>query len=221
MREIEHWIVDFDDTLVSGVLTWALRDAIPKLVREHHLPYEESHFQKVILAGQAQASQTGDPFPALDDVFTALGWPHGLKETLLHDVLNNYGPALFEDTLHFLDGLTAAGKTVMIVSNNNRAPEIAKQLTIEHYFRKIFTPKVCGVSAPKPNRDLWDYVVTEYPELNTQNTVIVGDDPWSDGLFSERCGLPCYLVDRGGRYAALEPLPPYRWVRSLLDIPLD
>jgi FMN phosphatase YigB (HAD superfamily) len=106
--------------------------------------------------------------------------------------------------------------------NNNYAPHIAEQLGIARHFAGIFTPKSCGGVRGKPQREMWDHllaqrIVADHP---ADMTGMVGDDPWSDGTFSERCNIPCWIVDRMDRFARLRADKPYRWAASLAEIGL-
>ena len=39
-----RWLIDMDDTLAMGYLTWAVEHVIPSFIREHGLPYEATAF---------------------------------------------------------------------------------------------------------------------------------------------------------------------------------
>jgi FMN phosphatase YigB (HAD superfamily) len=203
-----QWFIDFDDTLVIGPVTWAISTVLPALIRDNTLPYDPAQFDAVLLRAQAQAANGSSEMEILDAMFTALDWPHHLQDELVRITFSEYTPALFDDSLIFLKRMGG----VYLLSNNNYAPEIAQQLGISPYIKRYFTPKLCSVKRGKPQIDLWSAVSAA---VDTTDAVLVGDDPWSDGAFSDACGIDCLLVDRLDRFGWLK----YRRVRSLLAIP--
>jgi HAD superfamily hydrolase (TIGR01549 family) len=202
------FILDFDDTLALGPNTWAFETVLPELIKQHNLPYEATLFAGVMLKAQEESNLTGDEETILDFVFSTLGWPASLKQDLVHRVFNEYQPALFPDTLPFLE--RKKGETLLMVSNNNYAPQVAQALGIADYFRAIITPKSSGKRA-KPQPDMWE-AVKEF--VGDESLVMIGDDPWSDGLFSQgNRAASCYILDRLNRYTSLQL--PYQFVGSL------
>lgn len=203
-----QWFVDFDDTLVVGPVTWALSTVLPNLIRDNALPYDTAQFDAVLLRAQEQSANGSSELEILDTMFRELGWPHHLQDELVRITFKEYVPAPFDDTLEFLKRMGG----VYVLSNNNHAPEIAQQLGLAPYITRYFTPKLCDVPHGKPQPDLWSAVKAT---VGTAGAVLVGDDPWSDGAFSDACGIDCLLVDRLDRFESLK----YRRVRSLLAIP--
>ncbi len=203
-----QWFVDFDDTLVIGPVTWALETILPRLIAEHNLVSDPRHLDAALLRGQEQAAQGHGEMEILPILFDAMGWDHSLIEPLARDVFEHYIPALFPDTLPFLQRIGS----VYVLSNNNHAPEIAAALGITPYVRKFFTPKRLGVVLGKPHRALWDALRKTCP---VDNAVLVGDDPWSDGAFATACTIDCVIVDRLDRFGAVTTC---RRVRSLAEI---
>jgi FMN phosphatase YigB (HAD superfamily) len=104
--------------------------------------------------------------------------------------------------------------------NNPRTPEIAEHLGIARFFTRIFTPKLCEGCKPKPHIGLWDYVVRHVSSIDINNSVMIGDDPWSDGEFAQKVGLPCWILDRNDRFSSMRGSVPYNWIKSLTAIPL-
>lgn len=216
------WLLDFDDTLVRGGITWALDDAFPALIRDHELAFDPVRFEQLIFAAQERGSLEADPGPIVQSLFTGMGWPTALGEQFLHTLITKYQPQVFEDAWVFLDRLNAAGHSAYIVSNNPRSPALAQKLGLAERVVQVLTQSICPGSLPKPDRSLWDYLQTLIgPPAPGQGVTIVGDDPWSDGVFAENCELPCYIVDRSQRFGPLYGVKDYRWVRSLLEIPMD
>ena len=191
-------------------MTWALETVIPRMIAEHGLANDPRRLTAALLRGQEQAARGMGEMEILPRLFDELGWDHRLMKQLTRDVFEHYVPALFADTLPFLQGVGS----IYVLSNNNHSPEIAAQLGIEPYVSAFFTPKRLGVKRGKPHRDLWDAVLRRYP---VENAVLVGDDPWSDGAFATACEIDCCIVDRLDRFATLTP---HRRVRSLLEIDL-
>ncbi len=203
-----QWFFDFDDTLVIGPVTWALSTVLPTLIRDNALPYDAAQFDTVLLRAQEQAANGSSEMEVLNTMFRELGWPQHLQDELVRITFNEYIPILFDDTLAFLQRMGS----IYVLSNNNHAPEIAQQLGLAPYIARYFTPKLCDVEHGKPQPDLWSVVSAA---VETDNAVLVGDDPWSDGAFSDACGIDCLLVDRLDRFGSLK----YRRVSSLLTIP--
>lgn len=215
-----HLFLDFDDTLVSGMNTWALVHVLPDLIREHGLPFDEGRYREGLLVALESASQNRDESLILDTLFAHLGWPDTLKSTLMSRVFGDFSPTIFEDTVYFLDQMQAAGHVLYIVSNNNQAAEILDALGLRHYFEAVFTPAHCQVKTGKPSGEMWQVVTSALSPLDLSNACFVGDDPFSDGAFADVCGIPCYIIDRTGLYSALHPHKSYRWITSLGDIRL-
>jgi FMN phosphatase YigB (HAD superfamily) len=195
-----QFFLDFDDTLVVGPVTWAIRNVFPQMIHDYDLPYSPALLETALLEGQRQASAGADDSALLDNLFGRLGWPDDLKGYLFNAVFDHYQPSLFDDTLPFLHRLAEHDLPVYVLSNNNYAPDIAQRLDIAPHITEFFTPKLCHVPRGKPHRDLWDSICADYP---VKGAILVGDDPWSDGAFAEACGLLCYIVDRMDRFGTI------------------
>jgi FMN phosphatase YigB (HAD superfamily) len=220
MPPIKTWLVDFDETLASSSITWAFREAIPKFVREHQLTFDENTFASVALTMQERSSQSNDIDALLRDFFELMGWPLGAQHQLLDDLLSNYRPTLFDDTVEFLERLKSANQRVFIVSNNNRTPEHAELLRISGYADGVFTPNLVPGAKPKPHPSMWEHIASTVENIDPRSAIVIGDDPWSDGKFAEACNLPCWIVDRMNRFTAMRGQTPYFWVSTLADIPI-
>ncbi len=215
-----HLFLDFDDTLVSGMNTWALVNVLPDLIKEHGLPYDEDRYREGLIAALESASQNLDESRILDTLFAHLDWPDALKATLMTRVFGQFSPEAFDDTVAFLDRMKAAGHHLVIVSNNNHAGEIIDGLGLSGYFDAIFTPKISQVQRGKPAGDMWEYLDQQLENIDLSDAYFVGDDPFSDGAFADVRGIPCYIIDRTGLYTALYPNKSYHWVKSLAEIDL-
>lgn len=220
MAQRLNWFLDFDETLATSPLTWALKYAFPRLIENHQLAYDAARFEQAILVAQERSNQELDPRPVLHALFETLGWSHEYEAPLLHDIMNNYAPELFDDAVPFLEQARARQHRLYLVSNNPMSVRHVEQLGLAAYFDGLYTAKLLN-SPPKPHRGLWDEIVRARPEIQDNPTIIVGDDPWSDGLFAENCGLPCWIIDRMNRFTSLHDSRPYRWAHTLLDIATD
>ena len=204
-----QWFLDFDETLVVGPITWAVQTVVPTMIRDNALPVEQKQLDAAVLRGQEQAAAGMGDMAILDLLFSEMGWPHDLQKQLLTDVFDHYTPTMYDDTLPFLRRVGS----IYVLSNNNRSPEIAAQLGMTPYIKDFFTPKLCGTSRGKPERELWDFVSGS---LDVEDAMLVGDDPWSDGSFADTCGIDYILLDRLDRFAHMTQ---YRRVASLAAIP--
>lgn len=220
MTRRKTWLIDFDETLASGSITWAFQNTFPKFIREYNLQADPARLREVMLDLQERITQDPDPTPLLDDLFTTMNWRSELKQPLLQDVLSSYQPALFDDTLPFLRVLRENDQRTLVVSNNPRTPDQARLLGIEPLVDRVVTPWTYPDTQPKPHRSLWDQLLAREPGIDPQNTVVVGDDPWSDGAFAEACGLNCWIVDRLNRFEELCAQRQYPRVQKLLEITL-
>lgn len=210
-----HWILDFDDTLALGPNTWAFQEVLPNLIKSHNLPFDEALYEEVMLTAQRRANEDEDEEMLLDYVFSSLNWDDSLKTQLIHRIYNEYQPALFPDTLDFLQKLQAHDQQVYLISNNNHALHMLQMLGIAESFTAVLTPKAHSAKA-KPHRAMFDVLQAQH-DL-TDEIVMVGDDPWSDGRFADNCGIDCWIVDRLGRFTSLHGSYPYRWAATLADI---
>ncbi len=212
------WIVDFDETLATGNLTWALEHAFPKFIAEHGLAYDPKRLGAVMLRLQEASSTQPDPEPLMAQLFEAMGWDQSLQQQLLHDIFSNYQPVMFDDARIFLERLRERGDRVFVVSNNPRTPAQMSLLGLDEYVEGVYTPHLCPGTRPKPDRSLWEYLIAQDATIEGRNTVVVGDDPWSEGMFADACALRCWIVDRMDRFSGLSEAPAYTLVRSLQDI---
>jgi FMN phosphatase YigB (HAD superfamily) len=220
MAAQQTWLLDFDETLASSNITWAFQHAFPKFIREHKLEYNPERLGKVILRLQQRASENYDLDALLHELFESMAWPHRLQSLLMDDLWSGYQPALYEDTLTFLDRLREKQHRVLVVSNSPRTPDQLRILGLDSYVQQVFTPHICANTQPKPHLSLWEFILTSETDIDPTTTVVVGDDPWSDGAFADACGLQCWIVDRMNRFSDLRSQKSYRWVGSLLEIRL-
>lgn len=195
-----QWFIDFDDTLTISPTTWAVQSVLPRLIRQQQLSYNAEMFHQALLHSQEVAATSSEETQFIDGLFVLMGWSSSLKETLRQEVRDHYMPMLYEDARPFLQRMKAAGEPLYLVANSNQAPQIAEALGIAVYLNDIFTPHSCGVLRGKPRTEIWDVIADQ---IDIEDAIILGDDPWCDGAFADACGLPCVLLDRGDRFAHL------------------
>ena len=140
MHDVTNWFLDFDDTLVTGSLTWAMESAFPKLISEHGLSCDLLQLDQAVLKAQRDADHNIAPERVVHELFVTMGWPEVLEQALFSDILSNYQPTLFEDTLPFLEQLRAWGCRAFIISNNPRSVASVQRLNIRDYFTDVITP---------------------------------------------------------------------------------
>ena len=219
---IQHWIIDFDETLGKSWDTWAMEVVFPQFIKEHQLAINFEELKQSLVAAQAVniANHEADAFFLVRGIFETMGWSQQLVSQFLQEVEANFLPDLFEDAIPFLKRLQEQQKKVYIVSNNHMSAKRAEYFGLLTYVEAVLTPHSFAGAPRKPDKAVWDALKSLYPNLSEESTVVVGDDPWSEGLFAEVCGLPCWIVDRNRRYQQLYATKPYQWVQTLDDIKL-
>jgi FMN phosphatase YigB (HAD superfamily) len=213
-----YCLLDFDDTLAVGPMTWGIEQFLPDLMARHGLTADADRLDAALLRAQESAAARFDESRILDDFLTDLGWPEPLRAELAAAARADFAFTLFPDTVPFLTSLRDRGIRIFVVSNNNRCPRIAGELGIADYIEAFFTPRMDPAYRPKPDRSLFDAVRAAVTDLGPENTVMVGDDPWSDGAFAAAVGLPCWIVDRRDRYGSLALAPHIVRVASLAQV---
>jgi FMN phosphatase YigB (HAD superfamily) len=214
----QYWLVDFDETLAQASISWAFETAFPKLIEEHQLSSDQDRLNIAVMAAQEKAARDLSPQLIVHELFETMGWPQHLEEPFLKDVIANYRPILFDDALPFLEKLRQAGKHIVLLSNNRLTHRSVEVLGIQPYLSAVYTPALFPGVPLKPHPDFWAHIQAADPSIQPDNTVMVGDDPWSDGMFAQNCGLRCWIVDRYNRLATAPLGMSHIRVRSLLDI---
>lgn len=218
MTNYTTWLIDFDDTLASGSLTWATRYAFPKLVRDNNLTVDPTRLHNTMLRLQKRSNQAIPLDELLRELFESMDWPRHLETPFIRDLTTSYRPALFDDALPFLERLKSKQRRVIILSNNPHAYKNVVALALEPLVDAVYTPYNVPDIQPKPHRSLWDYLLREHLDVDPALTCVVGDDPWSDGAFASICGLQCWIVDRSERLRGRVDTDGYQLVRSLDEI---
>lgn len=214
------WLVDFEETLAPGCLTFAINQSIPKFIQQYQLEYDGEHLAKVVLTLQERARQNPGIHLLLVEFFEQMHWPQEARVDFMNDIMADTPPYLFDDAIPFLERFKQKGQRVFIVSNNRSTPENIKITGLETYVEGVFTPFNTPNTQPKPNPSLWEHILNHAPDIEPENVAVVGDDPWSDGAFADTCKLRCWIVDRMNRFSEMRSKTPYFWVTSLLDIPI-
>ncbi|MBK8022534.1 MAG: hypothetical protein IPK19_14165 [Chloroflexi bacterium] len=220
MARYDNWILDFDDTLAIGPITWAIDVLLPEYLLANGLSVDVRTQNRALQRAQQAAAQDYNLTELIDSFVNDLGLPDAmsLKVGMRQKVEASIDYALFDDTIPFLKRLAANRCTVMIISNNNRAPALATLLDIAQYTQRMLTPNICFNCKRKPDRSMFDYAQRLEPRLRADNTVVIGDDPWSEADFATACDLPCVIVDRRNRYQDVSLPPNVRRVRTLLEL---
>ena len=77
MPDPQTWLLDFDETLASGNITYALQYAFPKFIRDHNLKPDPERLKRITLELQERATTGGiDPAPLLTSTFGARTFTH-------------------------------------------------------------------------------------------------------------------------------------------------
>jgi FMN phosphatase YigB (HAD superfamily) len=213
-----YCLVDFDDTLAVGPLTWGMEQFLPDLMARRQLTADPARLDAALLRAQESAAARFDESRLLDDFLTDLAWPAAVRAELAAAARAEFAFTLFPDTLRFLRRLRYRGIRVFIISNNNRCARIAGELGIARYIEAYFTPRMAPGYRPKPDRSLFDAARRAVAQIGPGTAVMVGDDPWSDAAFAEMVGLRCWIVDRRRRYGSLALPSHVTRVSSLANV---
>ncbi len=215
MRNYHTWLLDLDDTLQVGMFSWASMHVFPEIVQQVGTKPERATFEAAYARAQEIYKSGGDNDAVGEEFFRLLGWPAALTGIMLERFANDYKPALFDDTLTFLDWAAARGDRLYLTTNNKWADHVCKMLGITDYFTEIVLPND-GILLSKPAPDMWHYVKAHAGLADESGVVLVGNELTTDGVFAENCGLDCIIVDRFERFAEM-PEHCFR-VTSLNDI---
>jgi FMN phosphatase YigB (HAD superfamily) len=196
-------LLDFDDTLAVGPITWGMEQFLPDVMARHGITPDKEQLDAALIAAQEMSAAAFDDNQVLAEFLAHMDWPQEMWADLEVGFQFEFAFSLFDDTLPFLQHLRERGVRAFVVSNNNRSPELAAQLGIADHVAGFITPSMRESLRPKPHPSMFDAVRALLPGLDPASTVLIGDDPWSDAAFAAACGLPCLLVDRHKRYRRL------------------
>jgi FMN phosphatase YigB (HAD superfamily) len=215
MHNYHTWLLDLDDTLQVGPLSWASLYVFPDIIAQTGIKPEKAVFEAAFARAHQlyNAGHTNDAMS--DDFFRQIGWSPDLRTGVLERFASEYKPALFDDTRRFLDWTTLRGDKLYMTANNKWARAICGSLGISDYFAAILTPADLNV-ARKPDAAMWEHLKTQHGLTGGADTVVVGNELIFDSAFAKNCGLECIIVDRFDRF---EDMPEGHFrVTSLDDI---
>lgn len=199
MHDYHTWLFDLDDTLQVGPFSWAAIHVFPDIIQQVGVKPERATFEAAYGRAQEIYNAGGTNDVLGDEFFQILGWPIALKSAILERFGKEYKPALFDDTLTFLDWATVRGDHLYLTTNNKWARSVCQMLGITHYFTDILTPADCNV-ARKPNPGMWEYLKARTGVSEESGVVLVGNALSIDGVFAKNCDLDCIIVDRYDRF---------------------
>ena len=104
--------------------------------------------------------------------------------------------SLYKNTLKTLDKLKTDGRKLYILSNAQRIftdPEI-QGLDLDHYFDKIYLSSDHGMM--KPQKEFLEQLLRR-EGIDRGETVLVGNEIYSDVLSALRCDMDCILINTG------------------------
>jgi FMN phosphatase YigB (HAD superfamily) len=203
LGELRLVLMDFDDTLAAGPLTWGTEKFLPSVMARHGLTPDQARLDAAVVTALEKSAAHVEDDEVLTGFLADMGWPQELRADLAVGMEAEFAFSLFDDTVAFLRRLRKRGAKVFVVSNNNRSPQLAKKLGIAKHFAGFLTPAMQESLLPKPDRSMFDALRTRLPDLDPARTILIGDDPWADAPFAAASGLRCLLVDRARRYRAL------------------
>lgn len=216
MGKYHTWLMDLDDTLQIAPLSWANIHLFPAIIARTGVKPDRETFETAYNRAEMlyAAGQNNDALGA--DFFQTLGWNVDVKTEVMDRFEREYHPALFDDTLPFLEWVTGQSSRIYMTSNSKWARGVSQMLGIERYFTDIINPAGSG-AARKPDRAMWDYLLAHTPLTGPEGVVLVGNNMSTDAIFAQNCGLDCIIVDRYGRFTDM-PARTFR-VTSLNEIP--
>jgi FMN phosphatase YigB (HAD superfamily) len=214
MHNYSTWLLDLDDTLQVGPLSWASIHLFPDIIAQTGIKPDKATFDAAIRRAHELYDAGNDNDVMGDEFFRQMGWSTSLKNEVIGRFFREYRPGLFDDTLPFLEWAAGQGHRLYVTANNVQARQICQSLGISRYFADILTPADCGV-ARKPDAGMWEYLKAR-TDVTGDSTVVVGNELMFDAGFAKNCGLDCMIVDRYDRFDAM----PERCVRvaSLTEI---
>src|SRR5690606_31743596 len=95
-------LLDFDDTLVFGPLTWGIGTFLPEVMARHGLTPDRARLNAAVLAAQEMAAAHFDDDAILSHFLAGMDWPKELWDDLAAGMRAEFAFALFDDTLPFL-----------------------------------------------------------------------------------------------------------------------
>ncbi|MEV5354354.1 HAD family hydrolase [Streptomyces sp. NPDC093516] len=125
--------------------------------------------------------------------------------------------ALFPDVLPVLDALAASHRHAVLSNSSLRVQDRKlRTLGVHDRFETILCAAELGISKPEAGAFL---AACDALGLPPRQVAYVGDHPEIDGRGAAEAGMLSVWIDRGGRYATIDPpVGPHR-IASLAELP--
>lgn len=150
-------------------------------------------------------------------LFAELGVDYSAAEaTAYYEAQLSQKGFMFPDTIKLLESLYGRYR-MYIVSNGGSNVQSGRLADsgIGKYFEDIFISEDAG--AEKPSREFFDYCFGRRPEINVDESVIIGDSLTSDIQGGINVGMRTIWFNPDGQQA--EKIHPDYEVKSLMEIP--
>lgn len=150
-------------------------------------------------------------------LFAELGVDYSAAEaTAYYEAQLSQKGFMFPDTIKLLESLYGRYR-MYIVSNGGSNVQSGRLADsgIGKYFEDIFISEDAG--AEKPSREFFDYCFGRRPEINVDESVIIGDSLTSDIQGGINVGMRTIWFNLDGQQA--EKIHPDYEVKSLMEIP--
>jgi putative hydrolase of the HAD superfamily len=180
-------------------VVFALRTEIAYYLAHHHEAGDEEALRRLRLAcATVLGSALGGHHPPVDRLARLLA------ESLRFELFADVGPAL--------DGLSARGLRLGVVSNwDCGLADVLTELGIADHFAAIVPSAAVGI--PKPSPEVFKEALRRLG-VAAQHALYVGDRPEIDGAGASAAGIASIMIDRTGRGATPRP----GWITSLSEL---
>lgn len=103
-------------------------NVLPQIALQMGRPIDPVRFEQGYKRAQELFEAGADDSALTEALFRTLDWPLALIPAVTERFRREYRPALFEDTVPFVEGLIARGCDVYVLSNNNHTSNIIEAL---------------------------------------------------------------------------------------------
>lgn len=220
---VQNILFDLDETLLdfkrseSRALSNMLRHIGVEPTEKVISRYSEINKSRWKLLEQGLLTRQQVKESRYEILFAELGVDYSAAEATAYyeDQLSQKG-FVFPDTIKLLDTLYGRYK-LYIVSNSGAYVQTGRMADcgIVKYFEDIFISEDAG--AEKPSREFFDYCFGRRPEINVDESVIIGDSLTSDIQGGINVGMRTIWFNPDGQQA--EKIHPDYEVKSLMEIP--
>ena len=126
------------------------------------------------------------------------------------------GWMLFPETAHVLEVCRRQGLKLGLISNfDSRVYSVLKDLRIDHFFSSITICSETGYAKPQP--EIFHAAISSL-QTTPDRILFAGDSLVDDYTAGQNVGLDAILVDRSGRYAAMQTVTRIASLSDLLPI---